>query len=85
MTIDPLNERLLGTPQTCAVLGTNRNGLHELMQLPDFPKPMRFEPNNQKSRLRFRLTEVLAWVARQQALTTAAKAATGQPSQEATR
>jgi predicted DNA-binding transcriptional regulator AlpA len=70
---NPTDERLFKTPEMCHRIGTNRQGLAELMKQADFPKPLRFSPNNPKSRLRFRASEVLAWISRQQMLTTAAK------------
>jgi hypothetical protein len=43
------------------------------MQLEGFPQPLRFAPSNQRSRLRFVRSEILAWIETQQTLTTEAK------------
>jgi prophage regulatory protein len=40
---------------------------------PSFPKPLRQNPASPRSRLKFRLVEVLAWIEQKQAQTTAAQ------------
>lgn len=42
---------------------------------PDFPKPLRINSQSPRSRLKFRLCEVLAWIEQKRALTTAAREA----------
>ena len=83
--MDIADERLFKTPEVCHRIGTNRQGLAELMKRGDFPKPLRFSPNNPKSRLRFRASEILTWIVAQQRLTSAAKEGTAQLSHEATK
>ncbi len=84
MVIDPMNERLFGMPEMCSCLRTTRNGVHALMKLPGFPVPLRFDPTNPKSRLRFRATEVLAWITAQQRLTAMGKERATQLGNQAT-
>jgi predicted DNA-binding transcriptional regulator AlpA len=71
--IQPVSEcQLGGTPKVCKILDCSRASLWRYMQDPTFPRPLRVNPGSSRSRLRFRLTEILNWIENRQALTTAA-------------
>jgi predicted DNA-binding transcriptional regulator AlpA len=73
--ISAIDEAQLVTAQKfCALSCISRAGLHRAMRDDaTFPKPLRTIPGSNHSRLRFRLTEVLTWIAERQELTTAAR------------
>jgi len=75
--ISAIDEAQLVTAQKFYALSCiSRAGLHRAMRDdPSFPKPLRTIPGSNRSRLRFRLTEVLAWIEGQQQLTTEARVA----------
>ena len=69
--IDP--ETLLNSRQACSILGCSKVSLWRWMRRDGFPRPLRFSPSNQRSRLRFIRSEIIAWIEEQQRRTTAAK------------
>jgi predicted DNA-binding transcriptional regulator AlpA len=77
--IDP--ETLLSSRQACSILGCSKVSLWRWMRRDGFPRPLRFSPSNQRSRLRFIRSEIIAWIEEQQRRTTAAK---GRPEQRST-
>jgi predicted DNA-binding transcriptional regulator AlpA len=73
--IQPISEcQLGGTPKVCKILDCSRASLWRYMQDPSFPKPLRANPESGRSRLRFRLSEILSWIENQQARTVEAGA-----------
>lgn len=75
--IDP--ETLLSSREACALLSCSKVSLWRWMRDDAFPKPLRFSPTNQRSRLRFVRSEILAWIEAQQRLTTEAKSSSERP------
>jgi predicted DNA-binding transcriptional regulator AlpA len=69
--IDP--ETLLSSREACSILGCSKVSLWRWMRRDGFPRPLRFSPSNQRSRLRFIRSEIIAWIEEQQRRTTAAK------------
>jgi len=79
-TIPPMSEdRLLDTPKTRAIIDCSNVTLWRYRRKdPTFPKPLRADPTNPRSRLKFRLSEILSWIENKQSLTTeAAEAGAG--------
>jgi len=77
MTIEQSADFIWDMPELCVRLKLTRRGVHDLMKRrPDFPRPLRYDPNNRRSRLRWFASQVLSWLSNQQRLTAAAKLAT---------
>jgi predicted DNA-binding transcriptional regulator AlpA len=78
-TIPPVSEGQLGSArEVCSLIGCSRVTLWRLLNTDQFPRPIRLAPNSPRSRLRFRMAEVIGWVLRQQALSVdAAEAGAG--------
>jgi predicted DNA-binding transcriptional regulator AlpA len=70
-----LNEvALLSSSAVCRLLGISKITLWRLMRSDlAFPKALRFQPTSQKSRLKFRTSEISAWIKAQQIATAAAE------------
>jgi predicted DNA-binding transcriptional regulator AlpA len=66
-------EKLLDAQEVCAALSCSKVSLHRRMKRGGFPHPLRFDPSNPRSRLRFRASEIATWIAEQQARTIAAE------------
>lgn len=70
--------RILGSQRVCALLDISKLTLWRLLKSrPDFPRPLRLEADNPRSRLRFRATEIRAWLDAQQEQTDAASVELG--------
>jgi predicted DNA-binding transcriptional regulator AlpA len=70
--------QLISARQVCDRVGISRVTLWHLMNTENFPRPLRLAPESPKSRLRFRLEEIVTWVVRQQELSVeAAEAGAG--------
>jgi predicted DNA-binding transcriptional regulator AlpA len=74
-----MNEGQLGSArEVCNLIGCSRVTLWRLLGTESFPRPIRLAPSSPRSRLRFRMTEIVDWVLRQQALSVnAAEAGAG--------
>ena len=66
--------QLISARQVCDRVGISRVTLWRLLGTENFPRPIRLAPSSPRSRLRFRLTEIVDWVLRQQALSVDAEA-----------
>jgi predicted DNA-binding transcriptional regulator AlpA len=68
-TIPPVTECQLGSAlQISELIGISRVTLWRLQKTGGFPRPIRLLPNNPRSRLRFRLSEIRDWLLHQQTL-----------------
>jgi predicted DNA-binding transcriptional regulator AlpA len=72
-----IETQLYGSKQTCTVLSISKPSLWRWMHKPGFPEPLRIDPMNPRSRLRFRVVDIIRWVEEQQQRTTALKKDTG--------
>jgi predicted DNA-binding transcriptional regulator AlpA len=65
----PINDGQLGSArEVCSLIGCSRVTLWRLLGTESFPRPIRLAPDSPRSRLRFRMVEIVEWVLRQQAL-----------------
>jgi predicted DNA-binding transcriptional regulator AlpA len=69
-------DKLLEASEVCELLACSKVTLHRRMKQGDFPRPLRLDPANPRSRLRFRAAEIVAWIEEQQARTTATETST---------
>ena len=68
-TMPPVTEYQLGSSaQIREMIGISRVALWRLQKTEGFPRPIRLLPNNPRSRLRFRLSEIRDWMLNQQEL-----------------
>ena len=68
-------DRLLDAREVCEVLSCSKVTLHRRIRRGGFPRPLRLDPSNPRSRLRFRASEIAAWIQAQQLATVAAEGA----------
>jgi predicted DNA-binding transcriptional regulator AlpA len=71
-------DRLLEASEVCKLLACSKVTLHRKMKQGDFPRPLRLDPANPRSRLRFRAAEIAEWIKERQAWTIAAESSTPQ-------
>jgi predicted DNA-binding transcriptional regulator AlpA len=65
-------ERLIEAGGVCTWLDIEKVTLWRLLKRrPDFPRPLRLDPTNVRSRLRWRVGDIEAWLSQQQNLTAA--------------
>jgi predicted DNA-binding transcriptional regulator AlpA len=70
--VDQNPNRLVGAAEVCCLLDVSRAGLWRLMQRPNFPKALRYDPTSARSHLKWFAQEICAFAAEQRALTIAA-------------
>jgi len=68
-------EKLLDAREVCTALSCSKVTLFRKMRRGGFPQPLRLDPTNLRSRLRFRASEIFAWIEAQQLATVAAEGA----------
>jgi predicted DNA-binding transcriptional regulator AlpA len=66
-------EKLLDAREVCTALSCSKVTLFRKMKRGGFPQPLRLDPANPRSRLRFRASEIFAWIEAQQLATVAAE------------